>query len=119
MSKRTHKRDLHVKTDPQKRSPCQNRPAKETYMSKQTCQKDLHLKTETYKRPTRQQRPTKETYMSKHNHKRDLHVIDLTRHCHQSCEGTLGLYGTIPLKTIWSRLPYVMVARWDFYGTIG
>jgi len=37
----------------------------------------------------------------------------------QSCEGTLGLYGTIPLKTIWSRLPYVMVARWDFYGTIG
>jgi len=38
---------------------------------------------------------------------------------HQSCEGTLGLYGTIPFKTIWSRLPYVMVDRWDFYGTIG
>ena len=37
----------------------------------------------------------------------------------QSCEGTIGLYGTIPLKTIWSRLPYIMVARWDFYGTIG
>jgi len=37
----------------------------------------------------------------------------------QSCEGTLDLYGTIPLKTIWSRVPYVMVARWDFYGTIG
>ena len=37
----------------------------------------------------------------------------------QSCEGTLGRYGTIPLKTIWSRLPYVMVVRWDFYGTIG
>ena len=40
---------------------------------------------------------------------------------HQSCEGILGLYGTIPLKTVWSQLPYeyVMVARWYFYGTIG
>jgi len=47
------------------------------------------------------------------------HTAWLSRAPEQSCEGTLGLYGTIPLKTIWSRLPYVMVARWDFYGTIG
>ena len=47
-------------------------------------------------------------------------IIQVLQHCSfRSCEGTLGLYGTIPLKTIWSRSPYVMVARWDFYGTIG
>jgi len=37
----------------------------------------------------------------------------------QSCEGTLDNKVPYLMGTIWSKIPYDKVARWDSYGTIG
>jgi len=36
----------------------------------------------------------------------------------QNCEGTLAEKVPYPMGTIWSKIPYDKVARWDSYGTI-
>ena len=42
---------------------------------------------------------------------------DLARY--QSCEGTLDNKVPYLMGTIWSKIPYDKVARWDHYDTIG
>jgi len=38
---------------------------------------------------------------------------------YQSCEGTSDNKVPHLMGTIWSKIPYDKVARWDSYGTIG
>ena len=49
---------------------------------------------------------------------RQLFVHLLRVDLNQSCEGTLAEKVLHPMGTIWSKIPYDKVARWDSYGII-